>query len=189
MTHPPAGPSLRHRVMLSIVAVTVLAVVVFALPLGIAVQRLYRAEAVSALQEDATRVAASVPDTLTGDSLSASGKRLLATVASTSIGVYDMAGHRIAGAGPTRSGLAERFGAAQVRSGIDGSDLVVIAPTPSDQKAVGSVRASEPFSVVTARVYRAWATMAVLAAAAIAVAAAIARRAGGGGAPPPRRAS
>jgi signal transduction histidine kinase len=162
--------------MLSIVAVTVLAVVVFALPLGIAVQRLYRAEAVSALQEDATRVAASVPDTLTGDSLSASGKRLLATVASTSIGVYDMPGHRIAGAGPARSGLAERFGAAQVRSGIEGSDLVVIAPIPSDQHTVGSVRAAEPFSVVTMRVYRAWATMAVLAAAAIAIAAVIAWR-------------
>jgi signal transduction histidine kinase len=176
MTHPPGGPSLRHRVMLSIVAVTTLAVVVFALPLGIAVQRLYRAEAVSALQEDAARVAASVPDTLTSDSLSASGKRLLATVASTSIGVYDVAGHRMAGAGPARSGLAGRSGAAQVRSGIEGADLVVIAPIPSDQKAVGSVRASEPFSVVTARVYRAWATMAVLAAAAIAVAAVIAWR-------------
>jgi methyl-accepting chemotaxis protein len=162
--------------MLSIVAVTTLAVVVFALPLGLAVQRLYRAEAVSALQEDATRVAASVPDTLTGDSLSAGGKRLLATVASTSIGVYDVAGHRMAGAGPARSWLAGKSGAAGVRSGIEGSDLVVIAPVPSDQRTVGSVRASEPFSVVTARVYRAWATMAVLAAAAIAVAAVIAWR-------------
>jgi signal transduction histidine kinase len=176
MAHPTGGPSLRQRVMLSIVAVTTLAVVVFGLPLGIAVQRLQRAEAVSALQEDATRVAASVPDTLTGDSLSASGKRLLATVASTSIGVYDVAGHRMAGAGPLSSGLASGSGTAQVRSGVEGSDLVVIAPIPSDQKTVGSVRASEPFSVVTARVYRAWATMAVLAAAAIAVAAVIAWR-------------
>jgi signal transduction histidine kinase len=162
--------------MLSIVAVTTLAVVVFALPLGIAVQRLQRAEAVSALQEDATRVAASVPDTLTGASLSSSGKRLLATVASTSIGVYDVAGHRMAGAGPSSSGLASRSAGAQVKSGVEGSDLVVIAPIPSDQKTVGSVRASEPFSVVTDRVYRAWATMAVLAAGAIAVAAVIAWR-------------
>ena len=153
--------------MLSIVAVTTLAVVVFALPLGIAVQLLQRAEAVNALQEDATRVAASVPDTLTGASLSASGKRLLATVASTSIGVYDVAGHRMAGAGPSSSGLASRSAGAQVRSGVEGSDLVVIAPIPSDQKTVGSVRASEPFSVVTDSVYQAWATMAVLAAAAI----------------------
>jgi signal transduction histidine kinase len=161
--------------MLSIVAVTTLAVVVFALPLGIAVQLLQRAEAVNALQEDATRVAASIPDTLTGASLSASGKRLLAAVASTSIGVYDVAGHRMAGAGPSSSGLA-RSAAARVRSGVEGSDLVVIAPIPSDQQPVGSVRAAEPLSVVTDRVYRAWATMAVLAAAAIAVAAVIAWR-------------
>ena len=113
MTHPPGGPSLRHRVMLSIVAVTTLAVVVFALPLGIAVQRLYRAEAVSALQQDATRVAASVPDTLTGDSLSASGKRLLTTVASTSIGVYDMAGHRGGSRRGSRARGSSRGGSAR----------------------------------------------------------------------------
>src|SRR5882757_9517356 len=128
MPSPSSGPSLRHRVMLSIVAVTILAVVVFALPLGIAVQRLYRAEAVSALQEDAARVAASLPDTLTGGSLSADGKRLLAAVASTSIGVYDLTGHRIAGAGPARSGLAASSGAAQVRSAVEDAQLVVTAP-------------------------------------------------------------
>jgi signal transduction histidine kinase len=161
--------------MLSIVAVTTFAVVVFALPLGIAVQRLYRAEAVSALQADASRVAASLPDTLAGDLLSASGRRLLAAVAPTSIGVYDVTGRRIAGAGPVRSSVASS-GATQVRSVVEGTDLVALAPIPSDQQPAGSVRAAEPFSVVTARVYRAWGAMAVLAVAALAVAAVIARR-------------
>src|SRR5258708_35250986 len=108
MTNPPGSPSLRHRVMVSILAVTALAVLVFGLPLAIAVQRLYRAEAVGALQEDATRIAASVPDTLTGNSLSETGKRLLAGLASTSIGVYDMTGHRIGGSGPASSSLDAR---------------------------------------------------------------------------------
>lgn len=167
---------LRHRVMLSIVAVTTLAVVMFALPLGIAVQRLYRAEAVGALQQDATRIAASLPDTLAGGSLPASGTRLLAAAAAESIGIYDVAGHRIAGAGPPLSGPAASSGATQVRSVVEGADLVVIAPIPSDQKPVGSVRAAQPFSVVTGRVYRAWAMLAVLALAVIGVAALIARR-------------
>lgn len=169
-------PSLRHRVMLSIVAVTTLAVMMFALPLGIVVQRLYRAEAVSALQGDATRVAASLPDTLAGNSLSASGERMLTAVTAHSIGVYGVTGHRIAGEGPARSGLAAGSGATRVRSAVEGAELVVVAPIPSDQKPAGSVRAAQPFSAVTSRVHRAWAMMAALGVAVVAVATAIARR-------------
>ena len=53
-----SGVPLRRRVLVSILAVTALAVILFALPLGVAVQRLYRTEAVTALQRDAARAAA-----------------------------------------------------------------------------------------------------------------------------------
>jgi signal transduction histidine kinase len=94
----------------------------------------------------------------------------------TSVGVYDMAGRRVAGSGPGRSALAASGGKTQVRVGMEGAELAVFAPIPSDQKAVGTVRAAVPYSVVTGRVYRAWAAMALLALAAIALAAVIARR-------------
>src|SRR5215471_1882733 len=61
-----SGVPLRRRVLVSILAVTALAVILFALPLGVAVQRLYRTEAVTALQRDAARAAAVVPDTIPG---------------------------------------------------------------------------------------------------------------------------
>jgi signal transduction histidine kinase len=63
-----------------------------------------------------------------------------------------------------------------VRVGIEGGDLAVIAPIPSDQKTVGTVRAALPYEVITQRVYRAWAAMAVFAVAATGLAALVARR-------------
>lgn len=171
MNREPSGAPLRRRVLTSILTVTVLAVTVFALPLGIAVQRLYRTETVTSLQQDAARVAAVVPDGIPGGAVS-----LPRTAAPASVGVYDTAGRRVAGSGPGRSALASVGGHAQVRNAVEGVDLAVIVPIPSDQKAVGSVRAAVPYRVVTDRVYRAWAAMALFALLAIGLAAVLARR-------------
>ena len=167
-----SGVPLRRRVLRSILAVTVLAVIVFALPLSVAVQRLYRTEAVTALQRDAARAAAVVPDTMTGGSVSVPRRSASQLV----IGVYDTAGRRVAGTGPARSALAASGRTTQVRDAVEGGDLAVITPIPSDQKAVGSVRAAVPYRIVTDRVHRAWAVMALLAVIAIGLAAVLARR-------------
>jgi signal transduction histidine kinase len=82
----------------------------------------------------------------------------------------------VAGSGPARSALAASGANAQVRDGIEGADLAVIVPIPSDQKAVGTVRAAVPYRTVTDRVHRAWAAMALLALIAIGLAAMLARR-------------
>src|SRR2546430_5448689 len=99
-----SGVPLRRRVLMSILAVTALAVILFALPLAIAVQRLYRTEAVTALQRDAARAAAVVPDTIPGGPVSLPRPSPSQPV----IGVYDTAGPRGAGPGPAPSGLAPR---------------------------------------------------------------------------------
>src|SRR5689334_3972433 len=167
-----SGVPLRRRVLVSILAVTVLAVTLFALPLGLAVQRLYRSEAVAVLQRDAARAAAVVPDTIPGGLVSLprqSSSRPL-------IGVYNMAGQRVAGSGPARSVLAVSDPKAQVRDAVEGGDLAVITPIPSNQKAVGTVRAAVPYRTVTDRVHRAWAVMALLALIATGLAAVLARR-------------
>lgn len=172
MNPEPSGVPLRRRVLTSILAVTAVAVILFALPLSVAVQRLYRTEAVTALQRDAARAAAVVPDTIPGGPVSLPRQSASQPV----IGVYDTAGRRVAGSGPARSALAASGRKSQVRDAVEGGDLAVIAPIPSDQKAVGTVRAAIPYRTVTDRVHRAWAAMALLALIATGLAAMLARR-------------
>ncbi len=172
MNDEPVGPPLRRRVLVSIMAVTALAVMLFALPLGLAVQRLYRSETVTTLERDATRAAVVVPDSITGGPVSLpAGLSPHASVA-----VYDTTGRRIAGSGPGRSALAATGGKAQVRDAVEGAYLAVIAPIPSDLKTVGTVRVAVPYHVVTDRVHRAWAGMALLALLAVGLGAVLARR-------------
>lgn len=66
--NPPAeGRPLRRRVLVTIVGVAASAVVLFALPLAVVLQRLYRDEAVVSLERDATRISAEVPDSIARD--------------------------------------------------------------------------------------------------------------------------
>jgi hypothetical protein len=57
-----SGSPLRRRVLVAIMTVSVVAVLLFALPLALAVQRLYRTETVTAMERDATRAATVIPD-------------------------------------------------------------------------------------------------------------------------------
>jgi methyl-accepting chemotaxis protein len=172
MNHEHSGTPLRRRVLVSIMTVTALALILFALPLGVVMQRLYRSEAVTALQRDATRAAAVVPDTISGGAVSLPRQ----ASALPDLGVYDTAGRLVAGSGPSRSALAASGSTTQVRDGIEGVELAVFAPIPSDQRAVGTVRAAVPYRVVTDRVHKAWAVMALLVLFAIGSAAVLARR-------------
>src|SRR5260370_36595493 len=114
MKRQHSGAPLRRRVLVSIMTVTALAVIVFALPLAVAVQRLYRTETVTALQRDAARAAAVVPDSIPGGPASLPGR----LSAAPSFGAYDTAGPRVGGSGPARSALAASGAKAQVRDGI-----------------------------------------------------------------------
>src|SRR5215468_10861743 len=114
MNTAPGGVPLRRRVLTSILAVTAVAVILFALPLGVAVQRLYRTEAITALQRDAARAAAVVPDTIPGGPVSLPRQSPSHSV----IGVYDTAGRRVAGSGPARSALATSGHKVQVRDAV-----------------------------------------------------------------------
>src|SRR5690348_8589099 len=102
MNSVPGGVPLRRRVLISILAVTAVAMILFAVPLGVAVQRLYRTEMVTALQRDAARAAAVVPDTIPGSSIRLPSQ----SPSQAAIGVYDTAGRLVAGSGPRRSALA-----------------------------------------------------------------------------------
>lgn len=150
------------------------AIVLFGIPLGVAVERLLTGQALSALQRDATRAVAAVPDNRLE-----SGTGLLVPRVSkdTRIGLYDATGARVAGSGPDRSALAARSGDGKEHDGHENGQLVVEMPVLSDTTVAGSVRAAVPLSTLRIRVLEAWAALALLALLVLAVTALLARRA------------
>ncbi|WP_051761979.1 sensor histidine kinase [Microbispora rosea] len=151
--------SLRSRLLTTITGVAVLAVSLFAVPLAVAVARLYHDGAIESLELEATWVAStfsnaspiSLPTGLPRD---------------MTVGVYTMDGRRLLGSGPARSPL---------REGVEGGVLIATAPIPSDETP-GVVRVATSYDTVAGRTHIAWLVMAGLAVLVIGLAAAFARR-------------
>jgi signal transduction histidine kinase len=169
----PSRP-LRRRVRASILAITTVAVLLFAVPLALAISSAYRAQAIAELQRDATRVAAIVPDQYGTDTSTITLPADLPR--SSTVGVYRVDGTRIAYAGPPRSTVASAAADGHVHEAIEGADLAVAAPVPSDTAVALTVRVSTAYSLLRERTLRAWAAMAILAAVIVALAAALASR-------------
>jgi len=165
---------LRRRIASGILAVTTLAVLLFALPLGVAVGRLDRDREIAELQRDATRISVLVPD----NPLTPSSRVRVPDSASgdTAIGLYGRLGDRAVGRGPGHSGIAGAALDGRVHQGVESGELTVAVPVPSDSTVVAVVRAAVPVTVVTARTRRSWAAMALLVLAVLVVAALLARR-------------
>lgn len=169
------GRSLRARVRTTVLATVVGALLLFGVPLALALGRLIESQALAGLQRDATRALAAVPD----DALPA-GRRLPGLPApgpdDIAVGVYDSAGVRVAGRGPARSPLAARTRDGREHDGDDRGALAVAAPIVSDGAVVGSVRTGEARSVLGRHVHRAWSLLAVLALVVTGAAALLAER-------------
>ncbi|WP_239103757.1 sensor histidine kinase [Microbispora corallina] len=171
----PDGRPLRRRVLGAMVGVATLAVTLFAIPLGVAMERLYHDDSAAALGRDASWIAAVVPDdVLSGRVPSVTLPRGLPS--RLAVGFYGGGGQRIAGQGPARSDAATDALDGQVHEDIEHGYLVVAAPIPSDEKLAGVVRVALPYGTVRARVVRAWILMAALAVTVIGLAAAFALR-------------
>jgi signal transduction histidine kinase len=175
--NPPAGRPLRRRVLVAIVGVAASAVVLFAMPLGVALQRLYRDEAVASLERDATRISAEVPDTIARHPepvpiVTRMSRRL-------SVGVYTLKGRRVTGRGPGYSPVADNAGDGHVHEAVEHGLLTVSAPVPSDQSIVAVIRVAMPYDHVTFRAERAWLLMGALAILVVGLAAVVARRQAG----------
>jgi signal transduction histidine kinase len=165
--------SLRHRALAAMVAVATLSIVLFAIPLGLAVRRLYRAEATTALGASATRIAAQVPESIVDHPRPL---RLPPGLPDrVTVGVYTTGGIRLTGAGPDRSSTT-RANDGRLHPAVEAGDLVVAAPVPGDQAIAAIVRAAIPYHRVTERVWRTWLLMAALVLGVLAVTAGLARR-------------
>ncbi|PZS36001.1 MAG: sensor histidine kinase [Pseudonocardiales bacterium] len=166
--------SLRGRIATGIVGITGLAVLLFALPLAVAVSQLYRSHEYAELQRDATRVAALVPDNPVDPDHPGPvpGSRDI----EARIGLYTPVGVRATGSGPARSVVAGAAHDGRVHQGAEAGTLTVAVPVLSDGIVVGVVRADVPASIVTTRTRRSWAAMALLGLVVLGVAALLARR-------------
>ncbi len=171
------GRPLRRRIAAGILAVTSLTVLLFALPLAVAIHRLYQGEQLARLQRDATRVVALVPD----NPISSASRVQLPDSAGTDvlIGIYTPGGTRAGGGGPADSAIAASSQDGRVHQGTEHGQLTVAVPVPSDRRVVAVVRAAVPVSVVRGRSERGWVAMSALGLLVLAVAALLARRQAG----------
>lgn len=165
---------MRSRVTQVAVVATVVAVLLFGIPLAVATGRLVRADEEHELERVALLAAASVDPGLgrAGDPL-----ELPPVERGGSVAVYGTDGARAAGTGPdtadatVRAALAGRVPDAAESAGA----LVVAVPVRSGERLVGAVRAATPIAAVTTRTSWVWAAMALLAGLAVAAATGVAR--------------
>jgi signal transduction histidine kinase len=158
---------MRRRILRATVAAVVCAVLLFAVPLGVAALRLYRQDEVRELQQLADQVAVSVPAQLRG---SGDPMELPRTEDGTRVGVYDTGGRLVtgsgpaAGDGPVRGAVAGRASSATV-----GGTLVVAVPVGSGEQTRAAVRVSSSAAQPVRRAALTWAGMGGLAALAVGV--------------------
>ena len=154
-----------------------LAVVVFGLPLAVAVRQVYlddeRRELIRVAEQAATTVS---PESLRGGD----PVELPSAEGDTVLGVYTAAGARTWGKGPARADavtVAALRGTLAERSA--GGQLLVAVPVREGERVVGAVRAAVPASAALVRTAWTWAGMAALAGFAVGAAALVARRQAG----------
>lgn len=165
---------LRNRVLTAIVGVTAVAVVLFAIPLAIAVQRLYHDEAVTKLERDATRIAAAAPVSIAANPVPV--RTPVGMSRGITAGVYRITGQRIEGRGPGWSDVAGDGRDGRVHSEVAKGRLVVVAPVPDDEGVLAVVVVSKPYGDVTRRTEQTWGVMGLLALLVVVIAGAFGRR-------------
>ena len=163
---------MRRRILLTIVIITALAVLGFAVPLGIAVADTYNNAARLGLQREATAATTQVPASFptSGDPV-----ELPEADDGTTLALYDAKGHLLTGTGPQGADPIVRQALdGHAADGRVGDDIVAAVPVASEENIIGAVRAAQPAGDVEARIWRARTLMALLALVVIAAAAAVA---------------
>ncbi|MCW2942197.1 MAG: two-component sensor histidine kinase [Actinomycetia bacterium] len=167
------GTPLRRQVLTSIATVAVLAIVLFTIPLILAVQRLYRDEAVTRLERDATRIAAAAP--ADEETNPRPVPPPIGLSAHLTAGIFSTNGIRLAGSGPAVSKVAAAARDARLHDKVEGGMLSVSAPIPGDDGVTGVVLVSMDYDLVSDRIEWALLFMVGLAFTAIALAVVFAR--------------
>ena len=158
---------MRLRLVLAIASVATLAVVLFALPLALVLERIYRGEELLRLQRDTVAATRQI------DVAGAPGDPLELPDVPRLLAVYDTAGRRIAGRGGpgvadavVRDALRTEAPAERQRDG----GLVVAVPLVVDERLTGVVRAERSDAGAAESAHERWWFMAAVAAAVVGLA-------------------
>ena len=157
---------MKRRLVLAIAGVAAAAVVLFALPLAVVLERSYRDEELLKLQRDTVAATRHI-DLTSGRTDQIELPRFVGE-----IGIYSTAGTRLTGTGPpvadpeTRSALRQRE---PIGTAPDG-ELVVAVPLLNGETITGAVRAQRSQANVLSRSHRAWLALAGFGVAVVALA-------------------
>jgi signal transduction histidine kinase len=158
----------KRRIVLSIVGVTVVALLVLGVPLAVAVARLYRSQEVLQLEREANEALSSVR---TSTVAHGGHTKIGSDDPANRFVVYDGSGTRLGGKGPARADETARHAlngdSADARIG---DRTIVAVPINGDRGVVGALRASRSSDRYAGRTRRAWLVMGLFALAAITVA-------------------
>ncbi len=158
---------MRRRILLAIVLVTATAVLLFAVPLGLAVSRLYLDDEVIRLEREAAQAGQQVGGDIAGDPVEFGGAR-----PGTVLALYAPDGRRVLGQGPDRADRVVRAAlVGRLADARGGGEIVTAVPVAREEAVVGVVRAARDDAGVQRRVRRAWLVMAGLGALVVALAA------------------
>jgi signal transduction histidine kinase len=151
---------MRRRILLTIVVITALAVGLFAIPLGVVVQRHYLDEATLKLEREAILAASRVPS----NPAEVDADDVAPGESGTRLALYDTTGRRVIGDGPaTGDQPVANALRNQLTDTEHGGRLVVAVPVAENEQVFGVVRAERALSAVSSRTLRAWLLMAALA--------------------------
>jgi signal transduction histidine kinase len=151
---------MRRRIFLTILAVAVATILLFGVPLAIAVDRRNDADAVLELQRVGGAAASQIPEEIAPRDVT-----LPVVEPEVHLALYDSTGRLVTGTGPaTADPVVEAVADGDVHDGVVGNEVVVAIPVVRTERIVGAVRSSEPTDEASDRTHRAWLAMAALAA-------------------------
>lgn len=149
---------MRGRIFVTILAVAVATVLLFGVPLAIAVERRNDADAVLELQRFAGAAVSQLPDEIAAD------VTLPVAEPEVHLALYDGTGRLVTGVGPpTADVVVQAVADGDVHDGVVGSELVVALPVVREERVVSAVRASEQADEASDRTHRTWLAMGGLA--------------------------
>lgn len=157
--------SVHRRVLLSIVAVTGCAVLVFTVPLAVAADHIYREDAVARVQRDAIWTAAGLEGEVVR---SPTVVGLRPSSRGTGLGVYDPSGRLVYGSGPRLSAVAGRARDGVLHQNVEGGHLAVTVPVREGGRVRAVVRAWTPWDPVADSTAFAWLVLVALGLAVVA---------------------
>jgi signal transduction histidine kinase len=141
----------RRRLVAAIAGVAAASVGLFALPLGLTLQRTYRDDESIRLQRDTVAATRQID-------LGAGSDRIELPRSGDRLTVYDRSGTRVAGSGPLRAGdlVVQALRTGRLTDRVGGHMLLAAVPLLVKERVRGAVLAARSDGAATARTHRAW---------------------------------